>query len=144
MLTLNGYKVMKTDANVHVEQLRKTLTVKPFIPSVFVANKNAIPRYKVYREVDDAFYVPKHFGIESFGPIRDTTRDVPQTDAEFWTFNGSIRESQQAVVDSLRRDSVFPPSSSFTIPFFEISGSTASSLSYRMPVLDAFKAIHVK
>lgn len=100
MLTLNGYRVLKTDANVHAEQLRKTLTVKPFIPSVFVANKNAIPRYKVYKEVDDAFYLPKHFGIDSFGPARDTTRDVPQTDAKFWEFKGSIRESQQAVVDS--------------------------------------------
>jgi len=100
MLTLNGYRVLKTEANVHAEQLRKTLTVKPFIPSVFVANKNAIPRYKVYKEVDEAFYLPKHFGIESFGPIQHTTRDVPQTDAKFWEFNGSIRESQQAVVDS--------------------------------------------
>jgi superfamily II DNA or RNA helicase len=100
MLTLNGYKVLKTDANVHAEQLRKTLTVKPYIPSVFVANKNAVPRYKVYREVEDALYLPKHFGIESFGPPRDTTRDVPQTDASFWEFKGSIRESQQAVVNS--------------------------------------------
>lgn len=100
MLTLNGYKVLKTEANVHAEQLRKTLTVKPFIPSVFVPNKNAIPRYKVYREVDDAFYLPKHFGIQSFGPARNTTRDVPQTDVHFWEFQGSIRQSQQAVVDS--------------------------------------------
>lgn len=100
MLTLNGYKVLKTEANVHAEQLRKTLTVKPYVPSVFVANKNAIPRYKVYREVDDAFYLPKHYGMEHFGNPVSTTRDVPQTDAKFWTFHGSIRESQQAVVDS--------------------------------------------
>jgi superfamily II DNA or RNA helicase len=100
MLTLNGYKILKSEANVHAEQLRKTLTVKPFIPSVFVPNKNAVPRYKVYREVDDAFYLPKHFGIERFGLPGSTTRDVPQTDAKFWEFNGSIRESQKAVVDS--------------------------------------------
>lgn len=100
MLTLNGYKILKSEANVHAEQLRKTLTVKPFIPSVFVPNKNAVPRYKVYREVEDAFYLPKHFGIESFGPYRGTTRDVAQTDAKFWTFHGGLRESQQAVVAS--------------------------------------------
>ncbi len=100
MLTLNGYKVAKTEANVHAEQLRKTLTVKPFIPAVFVPNKNAVPRYKVYREVDDAFYLPKHFGSESFGPPRDTTRDVPQTGSNFWEFKGSLRDSQYAVVNS--------------------------------------------
>ena len=65
MLTLNGYRVLK--ATVDAEPLRKTLTVKPFVPSVFVANKNSIPRYKVYKEVDDALYLPKHFGIETFG-----------------------------------------------------------------------------
>jgi superfamily II DNA or RNA helicase len=100
MLTLNGYRVLKTEANVHAEQLRKTLTVKPFIPSVFVPNKNAVPRYKVYREVEDAFYLPKHFGIEQFGPYTQSTRDVPQTDEKFWTFSGSIRPAQQPVVDS--------------------------------------------
>jgi len=86
MLTLNGYRVLK--ANVDAEPLRKTLTVKPFIPSVFVANKNAVPRYKVYKEVDDALYLPKHFGIESYGAPTESTRDVAQTDARYWTFTG--------------------------------------------------------
>ena len=95
---MNGYKVAK--ANVPVEELRKTLTVKPFIPSVFVPNKNAVPRYKVFRETEDSLYLPKHFGIERFGLPGSTTRDVPQTDAKFWEFKGSIRESQKAVVDS--------------------------------------------
>jgi len=100
MLTLNGYKVLKTNPNVHPDQLRKTLTVKPFVPTVFVPNKNAVPRYKVYQEVEDAFYLPKHYGIEQFGPYTQSTRDVPQTDATFWTFRGSIRPAQQPVVDS--------------------------------------------
>lgn len=98
MLTLNGYKLRKS--NVPMEELRKTLTVKPYIPSVFVANKNAIPRYKVFLETEDSIYVPKHFGIERFGAPSCTTRDVPQTDISFWTFHGSIRESQHPVVDS--------------------------------------------
>ena len=98
MLTLNGYRVAKT--NVDVESLRKTLTVKPFIPSVFVANKNAIPKYKVYKEVEDALYLPKHFGIDTYGEPTGTTRDIPQTDARYWTFMGSLRPVQQPVVDS--------------------------------------------
>lgn len=100
MLTLNGYKVLKTEANVHAEQLRKTLTVKPYVPAVFVPNANAVPRYKVYAEVEDAFYLPKHYGIEQFGLPRATTRDVAQTDERYWQFNGRIRDSQQEVVDS--------------------------------------------
>ena len=98
MLTLNGYRVAKT--NVDVEYLRKTLTVKPYIPSVFVANKNAIPRYKVYKEVEDALYLPKHFGTEMFGKPKESTRDVAETAAEHWTFAGSIRPQQLPVVNS--------------------------------------------
>ena len=65
MLTLNGYKVSK--ATVPVETLRKTLTVKPNVPKVFVSNPNAVPRYRVYKEVEDALYLPKHYGIAEYG-----------------------------------------------------------------------------
>lgn len=98
MLTLNGYKVPK--ATVPVEQLRKTLTVKPNVPKVFVSNPNSVPRYRVYKEVDDALYLPKHFGITQFGPPSQSTRDVEHTEATHWTFGGSLRPAQEAVVNS--------------------------------------------
>jgi superfamily II DNA or RNA helicase len=98
MLTLNGYKVPK--ATVPVEQLRKTLTVKPNVPKVFVSNPNAVPRYKVYKEVDDALYLPKHYGIAEYGVPTSTTRDVEPTEAARWTFGGSLRPAQDAVVNS--------------------------------------------
>lgn len=98
MLTLNGYKVDK--AKVSSEELRKTLTVKPFIPKVFVSNPNAVPRYKVYKEVEDALYLPKHYGLDRFGPPDVTTRDVEPTDAAHWTFGGSLRPAQNDVVNS--------------------------------------------
>lgn len=98
MLTLNGYKVEK--ANVSVEELRKTLTVKPYIPKVFMPNPNAIPRYKVYKEVEDAMYLPKHYGIDNYGPVVTSTRDVAQTHESHWSFQGQMRTGQVAVVDS--------------------------------------------
>ena len=98
MLTLNGYKVAK--ATVPVESLRKTLTVKPNVPKVFVSNPNSVPRYKVYKEVDDSLYLPKHFGLAEFGPPTDTTRDVEPTEAARWTFRGGLRPAQEAVVNS--------------------------------------------
>jgi len=98
MLTLNGYKLPKSKADAN--ELRKVLTVKPYVPSVFVPNKNAIPRYKVYGEVEDAFYLPKHYGLDTYGPPESTTRDVPQTDAKHWVFCGSMRPQQLPVVNS--------------------------------------------
>ena len=99
MLTLNGYKLLKS-TNPPLEELRKTLTVKPMVPKVFVSNPNAVPRYKVYGEASDCLYLPKHFGISKYGPPTSTTRDVPQTPDEFWTFAGSLRPIQQPVVDA--------------------------------------------
>jgi len=98
MLTLNGYKIAKDPKTA--DEYRKTLTVKPYVPSVFVPNKNAVPRYKVYKEVEDALYLPKHFGIETLGPPTETTRDVAQTDSKHWAFSGTLRPQQEAVVNS--------------------------------------------
>jgi len=99
MLTLNGYRLSKS-TNPPLEELRKTLTVKPQVPKVFISNPNSIPRYKVYGEALDCLYLPKHFGISKYGPPTSTTRDVPQTPDEFWTFKGSLRPIQQPVVDA--------------------------------------------
>jgi superfamily II DNA or RNA helicase len=98
MLTLNGYKVAK--AAVPAEQLRKTLTVKPNVPKVFVSNPNAVPRYKVYKEVEDSLYLPKHFGINTYGEPKETTRNVEPTHESHWSFQGSLRAVQQPVVNS--------------------------------------------
>ena len=98
MLTLNGYKVEKS--NVSVEELRKTLTVKPYVPKVFMPNQNAIPRYKVYKEVEDAMYVPKHYGIDTYGAPASTTRDIPETHESHWAFQGQLRAVQAPVVDA--------------------------------------------
>ena len=98
MLTLNGYRVFKH--NVSVEELRKTLTVKPFVPKVFVPNQNAVPRYKVFSETDTHMYLPKHYGITAYGEPTETTRNISTTADRFWEFKGSLREQQHAVVNS--------------------------------------------
>jgi superfamily II DNA or RNA helicase len=98
MLTLQGYKISKSllDKEHHIKGL---LSVKPYIPSVFV-KPQYVQRFEVFREDTDSLYVPKHFGIEKFGAYGSTTRDVPQTDPKYWEFAGSIREAQRPVVDS--------------------------------------------
>jgi superfamily II DNA or RNA helicase len=98
MLTLNGYRVLKH--NVSVEELRKTLTVKPFVPKVFVPNQNSVPRYKVFSETDTHMYLPKHYGITTYGQPAETTRNISHTADSYWEFKGSLREQQHAVVNS--------------------------------------------
>jgi len=97
MLTLHGYRIKKTDLeNEH--HTKGCLNVKPYVPSVFV-KPQFVRRYNVYVESQEYLYVPKHYGIQQFGPC-ESMRDVPQTSDEYWEFNGKIRDIQRPVVDS--------------------------------------------
>jgi superfamily II DNA or RNA helicase len=92
MLTLNGYQIAKT---ANDPSIKKALMVKPFS----LINPHAVPRYPVYHEDKNNLYLPKHYGIDKFGPV-PSKRDVPETDGKFWQFAGSIRPIQLPVVNS--------------------------------------------
>ena len=92
MLTLHGYRIPKDHREL---ALKKALSVKPFS---FV-NPMAVPRYKVYHEDRQWLYLPKHFGLERYGPV-ETLRNVAQTADSYWEFAGSIRPAQLPVVNS--------------------------------------------
>jgi hypothetical protein len=74
MLTLNGYKKSKTE--VYIEDVRKTLTVKPYVPKVFV-DPRYVTKYKVFKETETDVYLPKHYGIDTYGEPSESTRNVP-------------------------------------------------------------------
>jgi superfamily II DNA or RNA helicase len=98
MLTLNGYRIPKTDIS-NLIHLKGCLTVRPYIPKVFV-DPRFVSRYPVYKESENYIYVPKHYGIQEFGPYGSSSRDVPCTPENYWEFGGAIRPTQQVVVDS--------------------------------------------
>ena len=97
-LTLHGYRISKQGPH-DIKALRKRLTVKPVIPSVFVPS-NRVPKYPVYHESEEFIYLPKTFGIREFGEPGQTTRDVQCTDAKYWDFKGSLRPQQEDVVNA--------------------------------------------
>lgn len=98
MLTIQGYKLAKKNVpNLH--HLKGVLTVKPYVPSVFV-KPQFVQRYPVYVEDDEYIYVPKQYGIETYGPLKESERDVEKTDAKYWTFTGTLRDTQKEVVNS--------------------------------------------
>ena len=97
-LTLGGYQIAKS-AIEHIHHTKGILTVKPHIPSVFV-KPQFVKRYPVFKESEEFLYLPKHYGIETFGPLKSSTREVPKTDPKFWEFVGTIRDNQKEVVNS--------------------------------------------
>jgi superfamily II DNA or RNA helicase len=97
-LTIHGYRLAKSDVpNLH--HLKGILTVKPYIPSVFV-KPQFVKRYAVYKESEEFIYLPKHYGIENYGVPKTSLREVLPTEDKYWEFAGQIRPIQQPVVDS--------------------------------------------
>jgi superfamily II DNA or RNA helicase len=94
-LTRNGYKVQKS-AIPNIEVLKKELTVKPYVPAVFV-NPRYVKKYEVFSETENYIYVPKQFGIKRWG---EPTLEVTDVSSDRWTFAGSLRPAQLEVVDS--------------------------------------------
>ena len=97
-LTIHGYRLAKTDVK-NLVHLKGILNVRPYVPAVFV-KPQFVQRYPVYQESAEYIYVPKHYGIETFGPPSVSYRDVPKTEDAYWEFSGSIRPSQEPVVNS--------------------------------------------
>ena len=98
VLTIHGYQLAKKDIP-NVQTLKGLLTVKPYIPSVFV-KPQYVQKYPVFYETADHIYVPKHYGIETYGPFKSTTRNINKTNGSYWKFSGSIREGQKPVIAS--------------------------------------------
>lgn len=121
MLTLNGYRIQKN--SVSVEPIKKELTVKPQVPSVFVNPRN-VPKYSVYKETEDVLYLPKYYGITKFGKPTETTRDVAKTDAKYWKFAGTLRPQQEIVVNSMLK----PEPHDGVISFYTGGGKTVCAL----------------
>ena len=97
-LTIHGYRIPKTDIK-NLVHLKGILNVRPYVPSVFV-KPQFVQRYPVYLESADYIYVPKHYGIETFGQYSTSYRDVPKTEDKYWEFSGKIRAAQEPVVNS--------------------------------------------
>jgi superfamily II DNA or RNA helicase len=91
MLTLQGYQIPKDHREL---LLKKALTVRPFS----MVKPQFQPKYKVWHEDAKSLYLPKHFGIERYGPVPE--RDVDKTADAHWEFAGAIRPAQLPVVNS--------------------------------------------
>jgi len=96
MLTRNGYKIPKDE---DTQILRKQLTVKPYVPSVFV-RPQYVKSYKVFHETETFMYLPKQFGIARYGLPSTCTFSVANGRSDHWEFKGSLRGGQHVVVDT--------------------------------------------
>ena len=91
-----GYTILKKELTVEQQKkIRTDLTIKPYVGGAMGGATNQVT-YPAYRESDKKFYVPHHYGVETFGaPKKCEISDGDDIDLEF---NGTLREYQEPVV----------------------------------------------
>ncbi len=125
-LTSRGYGFVKDDDPDLVEELRRRLTVKPYV------NPNS-PGYSspndfaVYCESSKKIYIPKAYGLKHFGvPTHDSLTDGDE--AHGLVFNGTLRHEQEAPVASFLEASGDPLRRGGIISMRCASGKTCMAL----------------
>ena len=89
-----GYSIFKECLSVEEQHfIRTELTVKPFIPKSPI---QPTP-FPVYLESPLKLYVPRYFGIDTYGPPDRIL--IPSGNNISIQFNGELRPYQNAIVD---------------------------------------------
>ena len=92
-----GYTILKKELTIEQQkQIRNDLTIKPYIGCIGGGSNNQVT-YPAYRESDNKFYVPHHYGVETFGPPKKCT--ISEGDDINLEFNGALRDYQEPVVN---------------------------------------------
>lgn len=94
MITIQGYKINKTDINEKNKHILDKLIVKPSVSKNF---ETTVEEYNVLRESSKYYYLPKFFGIKYFG---DVPNKISYKEADL-NFIGSLKQKQQKIVDEI-------------------------------------------
>jgi|TARA_B110000091_G_scaffold26426_2_gene25887 superfamily II DNA or RNA helicase len=93
-----GYTIMKKELENHeIEKLKKDLLAKPHTPGMNQYGNTQTPGFPVYRESSSKLYVPRYYGIEHFGPAKESR--IYEGDDVSLSFKGDLRDSQKPVVE---------------------------------------------
>lgn len=91
-----GYSIYKDNITIKEQlMIRKELTVKPFAPKTSMVQPKPFP---IYRESNNKFYIPRMYGISTFGEVNKyTISDGVPIDI---SFKGDLRDFQKPIVDA--------------------------------------------
>jgi superfamily II DNA or RNA helicase len=89
-----GYSILKSNLTTKEQQfIRDELTVKAYIPKSPLQPEP----FSIYRESPNKFYVPRYFGVDTFGDF--TENKIPPGDDINIEFTGDLREYQINIVN---------------------------------------------
>lgn len=94
-----GYTIIKKTITVKEQQyMREELNVRPYIPKSPVQP----PAFPIYRESQNKLYVPRFFGMDTFGVPQQLK--IAQGENISVPFNGSLRDYQENIVNIYKKN----------------------------------------
>jgi superfamily II DNA or RNA helicase len=94
-----GYTILKSQLTDKMqEQLKKNLIAKPVQMAMVFGGAQQNNGFPIYRESSNKFYVPRYYGIETFGAPKEN--NLYEGDLISVDFAGSLRESQKPAVSA--------------------------------------------
>jgi superfamily II DNA or RNA helicase len=91
-----GYTVLKSELTIKQQTfIKDQLTVKPYVPGSPVQLEKSFP---AYRESDKKLYIPRYYGDEVFGPVKEY-KLTEGVDTNI-NFEGTLRPEQEPVVSN--------------------------------------------
>ena len=96
ILTKRGYSIIKKHYTLQeIEDLKKTLHVKPYVNEDYGASAEPYP---IYLESVKKLYIPKHIGFKEFGePDKVKLTKGLEIDV---SFKGGLRDKQEPIIKS--------------------------------------------
>ena len=95
ILSKNGYKIKKKTLSPRsLKELKDELAVKPFVYNDY-NNTSTENRFNVYLESPNSIYIPKFFGINKYGPAKQTK--LNEGDDITINFAGDLRPEQYPI-----------------------------------------------
>ena len=91
-----GYTIPKSNISVNdIFEIKKTLNVKPNVNKNIMGNMNINP-FPIYRESNTKLYVPRYFGEEKYGILKN--KKIKDGDEINLNFSGNLFDYQENIV----------------------------------------------
>ena len=99
-ISRRGYTINKKNLNEkEINKIKKDLFVQPFEKQKFLMEKfgNLPPKFKVYLESQNKFYLPRYYGIQNFGNAKNNI--VNKGENINLKFTGKLRQNQIEIMN---------------------------------------------
>lgn len=127
VLSSRGYNIPKELlSGEQIKKIKDDLTVTPYVPEDFAQNRPS--PFKLFQESSSKLYVPKYYGLKTFGKPDINKLPIGNDIANNIVFNGALREHQVEPVSNYLKSARDPAKMGGLINLYCGGGKTSIAI----------------